>query len=294
MMFILFNYIYKNTQGVKEMSDTYGVLRLRVLLSFLKDDDTCTVTGISRTLNETKQSISRILIGLEKEGYIDRQDQRHPKLTEKGYEIAQIYSERINISQNHLIYEGVSIENAKKDAYYWAMFNSDNTMDIIRSSEKKYRVKYALRGKQRFTGTTLCKLLDDGDYTQPFIFYREHIQNGNNISMANEGFEHPCTLCVKDGVGMIQLQAKPIMQKSMSSGEQMIGEIKSLQYCDSGMYVGAEKSGNILSFPASALNFINIGEGISQILHGTVCCKMQCSVGSTHMPESTAIFTILF
>ena len=276
------------------MSDTYGILRLRVLLSFLKDDDTCTVTGIARTLNETKQSISRILIGLEKDGLVNREDQRHPILTKKGYALAQSYSERINISQNHLIYEGVGIDDAKQDSYYWALFNSDNTMDIIRSSEKKYRVKYALRGKKHFTGTTLCKLLDDGEYTQPFIFYREHIKNGNNISMANEGFEHPCTLSVKNGVGMIQLQAIPIVQKSMSSGEEMCGEIKSLQYFDSGLYVGAEKCGNILSIPASVLNFINIGEGISQVLHGSVCCKMQCNVGVAHMPESIAIFTLLF
>ena len=38
---------------------------------------------------------------------------------------------------------------------------------------------------------------------------------------------------------------------------------------------------------------LNIGSGVGQILHGSVCLRMQCSVGTKHMPESTAIFTIL-
>ena len=37
----------------------------------------------------------------------------------------------------------------------------------------------------------------------------------------------------------------------------------------------------------------NRGSGTDQILHGSVCLKMKCSVGFMHMPESTAIFTVL-
>lgn len=37
----------------------------------------------------------------------------------------------------------------------------------------------------------------------------------------------------------------------------------------------------------------NRGSGVDQILHGSVCLKMKCSVGLMHMPESTAIFTVL-
>ena len=44
---------------------------------------------------------------------------------------------------------------------------------------------------------------------------------------------------------------------------------------------------------AGSLYFLNIGSGMGQILHGSVCLRMQCSVGTNHMPESTAIFTIM-
>ena len=60
-------------------------LIMRVLLCFLKSaPEDCTVTGISRTLKEEKYKISRAVIELEKEGLVDRSDQRHPILTETG------------------------------------------------------------------------------------------------------------------------------------------------------------------------------------------------------------------
>lgn len=270
------------------------ILRLRVLLTFLKEDaETCTVVGIARTLNETKQTISRIIIALEKEGLVDRSDNRHPVLTDAGKRTALMYEERINISLNHLMYEGVNIENAKNDAYRWALYNTDETMSVIRSAEEQYRVKYALREQMHFGGSVLCKKMKDGDYRFPFIIYREHVQNGSNISMANAGFEHPCTLSVRNGAGVIQMKAIEMSANSAMTGKLMRGRIKSMKYFDSGSFIGADQSGNVLSFPASALSFVNIGEGTNQVLHGTVCLKMQCSVGVVHMPESTAIFTIL-
>lgn len=190
------------------MSKSSDILRLRVLLVFLREDaDICTVMGIARTLNETKQTISRIIISLEKEGLINRNNQRHPFLTDVGRQTALMYEERIGISLNHLIYEGVSIESAKSDAFRWALYNTDETMEVIRSAEEQYRVKCELRTQSNFNGTELCKKLKDGDYRFPFIIYREHVHNGNNISMSNSGFEHPCVLSVRSGEGTIQLKS---------------------------------------------------------------------------------------
>ena len=58
-----------------------------------------------------------------------------------------------------------------------------------------------------FTGSTLCKMLGNGIYRFPFPVYRETAKYGNNISMANNGFENPCVLSLRDGVGMLQLKA---------------------------------------------------------------------------------------
>lgn len=276
------------------MQNTSDILKLRVLLCFLDNEEKdCTVMEIARTLGEEHYTISRIVSSLEKDGLIARISPRKPRLTDEGIIRAKHYGERITITMNHLLYEGVNMESAKRDAYLWALYNTEDTMAIIRSAEEKYRVKYELRRQHEFSGSLLCKKLKDGEYRFPFIIYREAAKNGNNISMANEGFEHPCVLTIKGGIGTIQLKAVDITAKSALSGKLMRGHIKSMKYLDNGNYINADRSGNVLSIPAAALSFKNIGEGMGQILHGQLCLQMQCSVGLVHMPESTAIFTIL-
>jgi len=276
------------------MPDTPDILRLRVLLCFLKlPAEDCTVTGISRTLNVKKYKISRTLISLEKDGYIDREDVRNPILTPMGYQEAMRYSDRIDVTLNHLLYEGVDIENARRDAFYWALYCSEKTMDAVRATEQHYRVKYELRNFKQFSGKALCKKFHDGCYHFPFLIYREHVKNGNNLSMANEGFEHPCTLCIENGIGIIQLRAQSVSAKSKLNGKLMWGKVNSLKYFNAGRYISAEVNGNVLSFPAESLHFVNMGTGVGQILHGSVCLKVESSAGVMHMPESTAIFTIL-
>lgn len=73
----------------------------------------------------------------------------------------------------------------------------------------------------------------------------------------------------------------------------MQGRVHMVEYFDVGRYVSAALRGNVISIPAEVLNFVNIGEGVGQVLHGSVPLRMNCSVGTLHMPESQAIFTIL-
>ena len=41
---------------------------------------------------------------------------------------------------NHLIYEGVDVENAKSDAYSWALYNTEQTIFhfLIKEAKQKY------------------------------------------------------------------------------------------------------------------------------------------------------------
>lgn len=274
------------------MAEASAVLRLRVLLCLLADGEKSSVTGIAKTLGKEHYTISRMLSALEKEGLLNRNGRRL-RLTESGKIQAKEYAKRIHITIDHLLYEGVNIQSARNDAYYWALYNSEDTMEVIYHAEEKCRVKYELRSKKYFDGNELCRRLKDGDYQFPFMIYREHIKNGTNISMANEGFEHPCTLSIKNGVGTLLLRGVDLTAKSASTGIAMRGHVKTVKYFDSGAYINSERNGNVFSIPAAVLNFCNIGSGMDQILHGHVCLRMQCSVGVIHMPESTAIFTVL-
>ena len=174
------------------------------------------------------------------------------------------------------------------------MYCSDETFEVIRSMEEQYRMKHLLRTYERFDGTILCNGLRDGQYLLPFIIYRETVKNGSNISMSNEGFIHPCTLSVTDGRGMILLKAQRVEKYSAMTGRKMSGKIKCLKYFDGSKFCEAQRNGDLISFQASVLEFVNIGSDSGRIFHGSVCLKMTCSVGIMHMPESTAIFTLLF
>lgn len=271
--------------------NTPDILRLRILLCFLRNTDT--IMTISRALEEEHYVISRAITAMEKEGLVVRTGSRKLALTESGKTQAKRYAERINVTMNHLLYEGVHLDNARNDAYFWALYNSDETMAVIRSAEELCRVKYELRECGSFTGATLCKMLADGEYKFPFIVYREKAKNGNNISMANNGFEHPCILSVHGGTGTLQLTATNLSANSGLTGVQMRGHISRLTYFKNGEYIAADQNGRGLFIPADVLLFQTIGSGIGQVLHGQVCMKMQCSVGKVHMPEGTAIFTLL-
>ncbi|MCM1115451.1 MAG: hypothetical protein NC397_08150 [Clostridium sp.] len=271
------------------MNTSPDILRLRVLLCFLSEDETAsTVTGISRTLGEPKYKITRILSALEQEKLIDKSNPRNPKLTEYGLQEAKRYEERISVIFNHLIYEGLDTESACHDALYWSMCSTEKSMQAIRATEERYRVKYNLRDKSRFSGSLFCKQIKDGTYQFPFVIYTDKIENKTNISPANDYLEHPCTLIVKDGVGTIQFQAI----NTFSAGRKRNKVIQNLQYIDADLFIRAEKNANIFSLPASALSFINIGTGVGQILHGSICLKIQYAEQNT-IAEDTAIFTIL-
>lgn len=267
-------------------------LKMRVMFCFLENPDS-TVTGISRTLNEPKQTISRMLMALEKEGLINRENNRHPKLTSDGEYWANLYNKRMNINLHYLMYNGVNIEDAREDAMYFALHSSDATMRMIAKTTEILRIKSEPSMKRKFSGDWLCNNLSDGIYNFPFIIYKEIAKNGNNISMANRGFVHPCTITVKNGVGIVQLQAVAMSEKSSLNGETMTGKVKNMRYFSYGEYIQAETIGDLITFPATALEFVTDGTGSEKILHGSVGVNMECSVGPEHMAEATAIFTVI-
>ena len=276
------------------MPEPLEVLRARVLLSFVNEDPRrCTVTGLSAALGVGKQKMHRLFLSLEREGLLDRSDPRQPRLTAEGLAQAAAFERRYHVVLNHLFYEGLDIDDAEHDACLWALFCSDNGMKIIESSEQRCHAKYALRRQERFDGGALCRCFSDGDYEFPFLFYRKTVEEGSNLSMANGAFAQPCRLAVRDGVGTVQLL--PLDREGVSpiTGKPMHGRVRNLQYLENGQFRPAWEAGRRLCFPAAALSFWNIGAGMGQILHGSVCLKMQATVGTNHMPESTAIFTIL-
>ena len=274
------------------MAESSEVLRLRVLLSFYQDENV-TVTGLARTLGEEKYTISRLLSTMEEEGLVDRSNNRHPVLTAKGLELAEQYSRRVDTLVNYLLYKGVDGTLAGPDAMQMALRLSDASIDALRAEQSMAAVKYDFRDRRKFSATEFFSKLPDGNYKLPFIIYREKANNVTNVSMANEGFEHPGVLSVTNGVGTVQLRTTTLNARSAKTGAAMKGKVQSLCYYDNGDYLAAEQNGDTITFPAEAINFYNLRPGYDPVLHGTMPIRITANVGTRHMPESIAFFTII-
>ena len=269
-------------------------LRLRIFMCFLNfTPENRKITKMAQALGVEKYEMSRQVAQLEKEGLVDRSDPRSPKLTDKGRQLAEMYAKRMELAQNHLIYEGVPKDEARHDAVMLTLYCGDKTFENIQLIEETLRMKDIFADRPTFSGREFSEKINDGHYTFPFIIYREKVKKGNNISMANKGFAHPCEVVVGESGAFVLLKAVDMDAPSGLNGLKMKGKVKHLKYFDGKSFVEAAVSGDFIQIPLGPFEFHSIGgDPLNRILHGSICLKMCCSVGEIHMPESTAIFTL--
>ena len=268
--------------------------QIQLLLYYLTAEPSKrTVTDSARSLNMSKWVVTRTLDTLEKLNIVERLENRKTVLTVPGVKLAEKYQKQKKVLEKYMQYQDIPPAQIKENALRaLAAGFSDEFMERLAEQESRMHIKEIFAGRKNITGNELCEYLKDGSYFFPFIIYREHIKNHNNISMANEGFEHPCELIVKNREGLVYLTVRTISAQSASSGKTMEGRIKKIQYLYKGKFFDGGIDGRYVYFPATALEFISMGKGRDTLLNGSVCLKMQCSVGDMHMPESDAVFTL--
>lgn len=276
------------------MPETLTPFQIQLLLYYLEaEPKKRTVTDSAKILGTTKWAVTRALDALEKQDVVERQENRKTVLTASGKKLAEKCRGQMKILEQYMQYQDIPPVQIKENALRALSAGfSDEFMARLAEQEGRMRLKEIFAGHRNFHGGDICNYLKDGSYYFPFIIYREQIKNHNNLSMANKGFENPCELIVKDHEGLVYLAVKTVSAESMSSGKKMEGRINKMQYLYDGEFRDGGIDGRYVYFPVTALNFIAMGKGRDTLLHGSVCLKMQCSVGDMHMPESTAIFTM--
>lgn len=276
------------------MSENLNGIQIQLLLYFLEaEPKKRTVTDAARYLNKPKSTLTHILDSLDELSLMERVEGRKSVLTTAGKRTAQQLLHQRKILEQYMQYQDIPPAQIKENALRALSAGfSDEFMERLTEQEGRMRLKEIFAGHRDFHGGDICNYLKDGSYYFPFIIYREQIKNHNNLSMANRGFENPCELIVKDHEGLVYLAVRTVSAESMSSGKKMEGRVNKMQYLYDGEFRDGGIDGRYVYFPVTALNFIAMGKGRDTLLHGSVCLKMQCSVGDMHMPESSAIFTM--
>ena len=276
------------------MSENLSGIQIQLLLYFLEaEPKKRTVTEAARYLNKPKSTLTHVLDSLDELALMERVEARISALTAAGQSVAQELLHKRNFLEQYMQYQDIPPAQIKENVLRaLAAGFSDEFMERLAEQESRMHLKEIFAGRRNFSGREICDHLKDGSYYFPFIIYREQIKNSNNLSMANRGFENPCELIVKNHEGLIYLTAKTVSAESMSSGKKMEGRVNKLQYLRDGEFRDGGIDGRYVYFPITALDFISMGKGRDTLLHGSVCLKMQCSVGDFHMPESMAVFAL--
>lgn len=276
------------------MPEGMSVLKVRTLICLLGMMEHCSsVTHLANILNVAKSTVSRVVDWCEKYGMLERVE-RKIYLTQYGLQLAEEYERRFEMAHDWLVSEGVQEQIAQADAMKLSLEVSNQTVAVIEKTVRYRMIKQRLGNKMQFSGRTFCEALDDGTYPIAFVFYRCGCKDGCTIlpSMANDGFDNPGQLIVKNKSGVIVLKAKKLEHTSNHGPFKLKGVLQTLKYEDGGRFKDAGKEGYNFYFPASILKFLNVGS--SNFVQGSAILKVTASVGQLHMPESKTIFTMFF
>lgn len=255
-------------------------MKLRVLIFFFKAGKSeVTVTGLAKPYGIGKYTVSRIISSLEADGLIDKTNPRSPALTEEGRAVAKHYSHRIDTVMRGLRLKGVALEQAQNDAFYMAMYLSDETYKAVRKMERLRRMKHGLEAMRQFSGDLLQKKLGDGVYSFPYLLYDGDCAGGSLASEENSLFAHPCKVEIRETTGTVH-----IWYHSMSTKRQ----IQKAEYFSNGKYYLLETVGDALQFPLSEFRFENSGT----LIYGYIPIRFTLINRQNTLEEREDIFTM--
>lgn len=106
------------------------------------------------------------------------------------------------------------------------------------------------------------------------------------LSMADQGFEKPATLKHNRRGSWLILKRKEMQGFSRINREKMSGHLDTLKYDQEGTLIQAECRDDMIRIPLRAFQFHRRQGGE---VRGALSVTMTCSVGRSHMPESTAV-----
>lgn len=160
------------------------------------------------------------------------------------------------------------------------------TLTSMIRNNQKMRSIYPLERKQTTARNFLDEVLGYGTWQVYFMIFQLENREGVSVSMANRGFEKPALLRHNRRVSWLELSICEMTAHSRIDSKEMKGHLESLKYEQNGILHQAEIRDGKLRIPLGACRFHRRTGGETK---GMVPITVTCSVGRTHMPESSAL-----
>lgn len=159
------------------------------------------------------------------------------------------------------------------------------TISSMLRNDQKMKSIYSVEKKENISRNFISEVLQYGNCKVCFMIYRMSGE-GRGISMADRGFEKPAILKHNKRGSWMELKICDTKAHSRVNGQNMIGHMKSLKYELDGVLHEADIRDNTVRIPLSAFCY-HCRQGGE--IRGMIPVTLSCSVGRTHMPESTAM-----
>ncbi|HIT89406.1 MAG TPA: MarR family transcriptional regulator [Candidatus Merdenecus merdavium] len=182
-------------------------VRLKILFSILHiKQSKQNATSIAQGLHISKSTVSRAIEKFQEQGIVD---EYQLKLTEEGEEIVKYYWKCKEYIKEWLKIDHQILESTAEDEAIALVLNTrKETLDSIMKEINDKKKRHIMGELDGFTHQCIDYLLEDGTYQVAFTIYKSKIKNGLIVSMANDGFIHPASLVIKNGIGMVSLTSK--------------------------------------------------------------------------------------
>lgn len=260
------------------------MLQLQYLMELERAERMRGVQGlIAARCGVNASTVNRYFKACIEKGYLDEEYE----FTEKG-RVWLAHYKKILIRLERYLRDVLGRESEVQEAVKNLVENTD--CYILEAMLSHYeRQNTILTGRRSRLSEDLRDTLQQcGRHEVRFGVYRLEQQGrqGRRFSMAMRGFRQEAYVLAEEDGEYLELTLQDMTASSRVDGHVMTGRLSSLRYERDGQLVEAREENQKIRIPLSACK---IYRGNGGQLKGVVPITVTCSVGRTHMPESTAL-----
>ena len=253
------------------------------------DEQDRTVTKMAKLFQVSKSTVSRNMEYFVEQGIVYAGTMR---LTVYGQNLSKKFAQEVDQFAKWISWTvDCDEEENRENAMQMVVHMSENMKKQLLQKIQVNKMFQHLNHRGNITFSEFSGDLVDGSYPVSFMIYREDIQQGKYLSMANSGFSHPAILKMSGDTGMIQLKAVTMERRNIMDNLIMFGKLFDLEYDQKGKFVQAAKEGDFYQIPADAFEYTFHKD--EKMLIGNLMIQLFAPLANKKLHTRKAVLTLI-